>query len=384
MREAKEVCVAFLYAACWQKECKDFLAGAAPSHRLWGQIEMGRIGGKALVCPSFAGGRFGNRGWFLWQTLWLLWNQRSLHAVFAVHEVGAFPALVLRAIGLFRKPLVVLNFGLLHPKNARGFRKILWQNALRAAGGIISLVKGQIPEVARGFGVPEKCQFHIPLGVDLGFVGGGARPAGIGGVKGEAFLLAVGTNEGKDYPTLLEALPLGVRLVIVTDEYNERLIRAHRCFGEGVEVVTHVPIRRLRDLYREAAAVVIPLHDTPYGSGHTVFLENMAAGNLLVVSESRGMKGYARGGRNCLTVRVGDVADMRRALERALGGDKSLESIRQAAARDAAENFSMEQFATRVFEVLTGTLMEGSGRGMKGGERGKNSVFREEGRHATI
>jgi glycosyltransferase involved in cell wall biosynthesis len=270
--------------------------------------------------------------------------------------------------------LVVLNFGLLHPKNVTGWRRFLWKTFLPAADSVISLVEGQISEVKRAFGVPARMQFYVPLGVDTDFVREGVSEPQEAAACESGFVLAVGTNEGKDYGTLLEALPLGLKLVIITDEHNARLIRRHRCFGEGIEVLTRVPMRQLRDWYHRAALMVIPLHDTAYGSGHSVFLENLALGKLVVVSESRGMKGYARSKQNCLTVPVGDSKGLRETIQSVMNATGHYCGLGEAAGKDAVENFGIKKFASRVADILLDAIRCAGGqdrlRALDGRQRG--------------
>lgn len=384
MEDRKEACVAFLHPVFYQKEWDDFNRELVPSHRLWGQVEMERLGWAPLLCPRGKGffSRDAGWRWLVWQGFWLWRRRHEVHAVFAVHEVSALFALVLRAVGLLRMPLVVLNFGLLHPKNTRGMRRLLWKGALRYAASVVSLVEGQIPEVQKYFGIPRERQSYVPLGVDGEFLRSRcAQPAETTGAR-QKYTLAVGTNEGKDYGTLLEALPLGVRLVIVTDRHNAALIRAHRCYGADVEVLEGIPMQKLRELYHDASLVVIPLHDTPYGSGHTVFLENLALGKTLIVSSSRGMQGYARPGVNCLTVKVGDTRQLREAIQAVMKDPGCFENLQRAALKDAAENFSVGKFAAGISRVLAAALgAEGGAPGSGGCEKG---AAEKGGKHASV
>lgn len=386
MGEPKGACIAFLYPVCSQKEWDDFHRGVVPSHRLWGQVEMERQGWTTRMCPPGKGFLARDSGWrwLLWQTFWLWKNRHTVQAAFAVQEVSALFVLFLRVLGVVRLPVVVLNFGLLHPKNTRGMRRLMWKVALHAASGLVSLVEGQIPEIQNHFAVSRDRQFYVPLGVDLEFVRRRRSQVGESRPAEEGYLLAVGTNEGKDYGTLLEALPLGLRLIIVTDSYNAQIIRKHRCYGAGIEVLQGVPIQRLRELYQNAALVLIPLHDTPYGSGHTVFLENLALGKILVVSGSRGMQGYAREGVNCLRVKVGDTLQLRETIQAVMKEPNRYQGMGQAAWKDAEDNFSIEKFAAGMSRVIWGA-MRASGSGPEG-EEGKEQTggLEKGGKHASV
>lgn len=364
MDTKKKLSVAFLYPQDVGKEYRDFKAGLVPSHRLWGFVELENMGWRSLMCPPAPRllATMGGLGWRLWQSGWVWVNRRKIDAVFSIHEVSALFCLYLRLAGVLGVPVVVLNFGLLHPKNLRGIRKRIWRIGLSASSRVVSLVSRQVSALVECLGVPENIQHHVALGVDVPFM----RAHNRGHERGEEnsspktrFILAVGTNEGKDYETLLEALPLGERLVVVTDNYNARLISAHRCFGLGVEVLTRVPYQKLLSLYRDAELVVIPLHDRLYGSGHTVFLETLSLGKKILVSASSGMVGYANGGVNCVTVPVGDVGGLRRGLQWMLDHPLEAGLLARTGWVQANAEFLSQRFAELFARILSEVLKGG-------------------------
>ena len=322
------------------------IGGRVPSHRLWGFCEMGALGVGAELCATPDGlvAKLGNQGWRLWQTAWIL-SRREAEAVVAVHEVSACFLLLLKRFGVKCPPVILINLGLLHPKNRSGVRHLFWRALLPCADAVISLVESQSAAIAATFGVSiEKCHF-LPMPVETAFFKK-VKPE-----EEKGFCLAVGTNDGKDFETLVEALPLGQELVIVTDGFNAAKIRAHRCFGAGIRVLEAVPAVELRELYRQARVVVIPLLDTPHGSGHTVLLENMAMGKILIVSDTRSMRGYVRHGENAIVVPVGDPVALRSALRDVIAHAERFASMRERAAEEARSYFEVGCFARGVVAV---------------------------------
>ena len=342
--------VLFLYALPYWSEFVRYADGKIPSHRLWGAAELSRLGWAVVQCPDPKGwwGRLGGFGWRFWQCLWALRESGTAAGLVAVHEAGAVFLLAARRMGVLRSPCLVVNMALLHPRNLCGIRSLVWRWLLGGTDAIASLVNAQNERVAGHFGVsPERLVF-LPMGVDADF-GGVVDPD-----SEERFCLAVGTNDGKDFETLLEALPLGERLVIVTDDFNAEKVRRHPCFGAGIELRKAVEAIELRELYRRAAVIVIPLADTSHGSGHTVFLETIALGKLVIVSASRNMEGYAEAGVNALTVPVGDALALRDALVNALNSPRRFLQMRKNAAVEARRRFSMEGFGRRLDGWLRG------------------------------
>ncbi len=369
----------FAFAKPSSVELTRYKEGRVPSHRLWCFCEMGALGVGAELCatPDGLWEKLGDQGWRVWQTLWVL-GRKNAGAVVAVHEVSALLLLVLKRFGFRLPPLILINLALLHRKNCSGIRLWIWRVLLGGADAIISLVEAQRHAVVRTFGVSsERCHF-LPMPVECGFFKA-LNPS----VESE-FFLAVGTNDGKDFETLLEALPLGEKLVIVTDRFNAAKIRAHRCFGAGIEVYESVSALELRELYRQARLVVIPLADTGHGSGHTVFVENLALGKILVVSGSKSMRGYLKSGVNAISVPVGDSAALRAALQGVVAHPEQFAEMRERAAQDARARFDVMEFARGLLAVWDS--LDGK-RGSAPDERDvgiRGGALREKKNHAPI
>ncbi|NBV86959.1 MAG: glycosyltransferase [Verrucomicrobia bacterium] len=336
----------FAFAKPSSVELTRYKEGRVPSHRLWGFCEMEALGVGAELCatPDGLWEKLGDQGWRVWQTIWLL-HRRNAGAIVAVHEVSALLLLAFKRLGMRMPPLILINLALLHRKNCAGIRLRIWRLLLGGADAIVSLVEAQGDGIAKIFGVsPSRCHF-LPMPVDSAFFKS-AKP-----VVEREFCLAVGTNDGKDFETLLEALPLGMKLVIVTDGFNAAKIRAHRCFGAGIQVLETVPALELRELYRQARLVVIPLAETGHGSGHTVFVENLALGKILIVSASRGMRGYLRDGYNAVAVPVGDAEALRAALQSVALNPGRFAGMRERAVREALARFDVMEFARGLLAV---------------------------------
>lgn len=337
---------AFSYGAAF--ELQRVRKRTVPTHRLWGFVELEAFGWMVELSPELPTRWkiFGTMGWRLWQTLWLLRREKDAAGIVAVHEISACFLLILRALGWRGAPVVVLNLGLLHPKNSSGYRRWIWRRLLSKADAVVSLVQANSAELTRLFGVEPRRSKFLPMAVDPEFLG----RADVHEEKN--FVLAVGTNDGKDFETLLEALPLGVRLVVVTDSFNARKVRNHPCFGDLVEVMEAVPATALRELYMKASVVVIPLADTTHGSGHTVLLETMSMGKIVIVSCARCMRDYVSAGRTAMSVPVGDSTAMRAALEETLQHPERFKKMRERAEAQVRSVFEIRQFAGGLDGIL--------------------------------
>ncbi len=353
-RAGKPSRLLYLFSHCVGFELERIKNGLVPTHRLWGWVEMFKRGWSVELSPGLPDWWIfkGTMGWRVWQTLWLLRREEEAAAIVAVHEISALLVLLVRTLGWKGAPVIVLDLGLLHPKNSGGYRLWIWRLLLRKADRVVSLVRAKGRDLNSRFGVSLNRTVFFPMSVDCDFVGM-ADPS-----AEERFVLAVGTNDGKDFETLLEALPLGLRLVVVTDSYNAEKVRKHPCFGGSVEVRESTPAVELLGLYKSAGVVVVPLADTPHGSGHTVLLETMGMGKIVVVSNVRCMRDYIGGADAVLSVPVGDAKALRAAIEESLKYPERFRGLRERAAAVVRSKFNMERFG-QCFERLVTDLVAG-------------------------
>jgi glycosyltransferase involved in cell wall biosynthesis len=241
----------------------------------------------------------------IYQALAAVWRQRSVDAIFCVNEASAIPPLVLKRLGLLKTPIIVFNTALMHPRNRSGLRKKMWDWTLAAAEAVVSQTKMELHSVWKEFHLREDRQHFMPMLVDMDFM----QPEP--NVPLADYCLSVGTNEAKDFPTLMKAFPKNEKLIIVTDAYNAGIIEKAREPGMPVEVLQAIPITRIKRMYQEAKLTINPLTETPYGSGHTVVLENMVLGKPVIATRVGGMIDYYEAGVSAIDYEAGNVEDLR-------------------------------------------------------------------------
>jgi glycosyltransferase involved in cell wall biosynthesis len=157
-------------------------------------------------------------------------------------------------------------------------------------------------------------------------------------------ILAVGSDPSRDYQTLLTA-HIAKPLRIVT-----RLNVSIPQHVTNVDVIcgslqsSALSDRELRNLYRTAQIVAVPLKDVWQPTGQSVTMQAMACGRPVVLTHGRGLwdPKLLIDGENCLLVPPGDSASWTSAIER-LSGDPGLcAQIGAAARKTAVENFSLK------------------------------------------
>jgi glycosyltransferase involved in cell wall biosynthesis len=348
------VSVAMLYTSDWTHELRRYRRGLVPSHRLFGFAELERLGHRVELCRTPSGlWKLLPPGtaWRIFQALWVALCQRRYACVVATTEAPALPVLLLKAAGIVRRPVIVVSVALLHAKYATGLRRALWSRCIGRADVVIVYATDQVAAVRARFDLPSGRVLAVPLGVDTEFFSpadGGRREFGDG-----KFVLSVGTNEGKDFATLLRAMPSGRALRVVTDACNAEVIARSSRPDVPVVVEQAVPIARLRELYLAAGVHVIPLHEAGISSGQTVLLENMALGRAMIVSDVSGIRDYVEAGVTATVVPPGDVVSLRRAIEQSFEAPAVTAQIGCAAAEAARKRYSAQHFAARLSELIT-------------------------------
>ena len=339
--------ILFMFVVDWAKELADYERGAVPSHRLFGYAELKKMGHEPFIIsrPSFLRQFLAKPVfWRIYQALAAVWRQRNVDVIFAVNEASALPPLVLKRLGLLKTPMIVFNTALMHPRNRSGFRKKMWDWALAAAEAVVSQTKMELNTVWKEFGLREERQFLMHMLVDMEFFTPDPDVA-----PGD-YCLSVGTNEAKDFPTLMRAFPKNEKLIIVTDPYNAAIVEQHREPDMPVQVLQAIPITKLKRMYQEAKLTINPLTETPYGSGHTVVLENMVLGKPVIATRVGGMIDYFEEGVSAIGYEAGNVEELRQKIRTYLDNPGQFAHIgRQSPAW--VRPFSAEEFARTLLRI---------------------------------
>ena len=330
----------YLFNHPWGHEVSSFEAGLVPEHRFYGMFGLRERGHRVtfLTLPPKAQRWMDPSRWKVVQAVWAI---RGADAVIAAHEAAALPLLLFKALRLTRVPIVVMSVALVRPENLGGRRNRLLRVLLARAERVLVYATDQVDGVASAFGISTVA--FCPLGVDTSFFAPG--PADGQGAAGAS----VGSNEGKDFLTLVEALrTLDLPWLVVTDPRNAALIEAADP-PDGLQVRVAVPIDALRDVYRAAPVTVIPLHPATFSSGQTVMLELLSLGRPLVITDAPSIRDYVRDGVEATLVPAGDAKALAEAIRAAWTGPASNPAGR---ARALAE-FSVARQAERLEEFLS-------------------------------
>jgi glycosyltransferase involved in cell wall biosynthesis len=155
---------------------------------------------------------------------------------------------------------------------------------------------------AETFGIPVQ-RFDVVLW------GGDLRALSTPGPPAEAgdYVCAIGGNS-RDYQTLLAAaarLP-EIRFVAVVRPDNLRGLRV----PPNVIVRTNVPFEVAMNILHYAKFMVLPLAGTEVPCGHVTIVFAMQFGKAYIITDSAGVRDYAKDQINALTVRCGSVDEV--------------------------------------------------------------------------
>lgn len=115
-----------------------------------------------------------------------------------------------------------------------------------------------------------------------------------------------------------------------------------------------VPYERFFELLRNARAVVVPLADRDdRTAGQQTYLNAMALGKAVIVTDSPGVREYVEDGRTGIVVPPGDPAALARAMRWALdpANAAAVKQMTAAAAHTARTTFSPDRYAQALLAV---------------------------------
>ncbi len=271
---------------------------------------------------------------------WLGFTRRGSF-YFVTAENTALPLAMLLK---FRKgaTLVFIGHRLTTPQKSR----MITMLGLSAAIGAILCYSRQQERFIRGIGLPAQKVRRIAFQVDERFfTPGETRVQGSG-------VVSVG-RELRDYPTLFDAMAgTGVPVTVVASSpWSKRGDRTkERRIPENVTLRKGLSSEELRDLYRNAAVVVVPLMNVDWPAGVTSLFEAQACGRPVVISASEGILDSLDPGA-AVTVPCGDAAALRGAVLHLIGAPDEAEAVGAEGLKSVLKARTLDQFVDRIAET---------------------------------
>jgi glycosyltransferase involved in cell wall biosynthesis len=208
--------------------------------------------------------------------------------------------------------LAVVTCWLAHLLTSSGaVRRAGYRWAYQSVDRLYYLSENQGPMLSEQLRLPVDRLRYLPFGVDDEFF----RPTG---EPDDDYVLVVGRDRGRDWPTLLRAVDaIDMRVKICC---RPRDLEGHPV-PSGVEVLGYVDRNVYRHLLGRARVVAIAARPLVYPSGQSVLLEAMAMGRTVVVTQTEALAGYITEGVTALTVPPGDPSALRQRILEAASDD---------------------------------------------------------------
>ena len=339
-------------------------AGDAPTEFLFGAIELEQAGHEILhfeVDPRAEVNKLARRaidgeagrGRFpphlsaasLRDTVRLRRELGSCDVVVASTTGTAMSLATWRATGLVRRPLVGIVAGLVNDVWSRA-RSRTTRLLLRRMHAVL-YGEGELePLLARA---PElRDRLHVnTFGVDTSFW----APAK--GGRGTC-VLAIGNDGHRDWETLVRAaseIPAPVR--IFTGSPRPADLPPHTSWeraGWHEQVLTDDEVR---ELYRSAAVVVVPVKDVPQPSGQSVTLQAMACARPVVLSKTKGLWSSSElsDGENVSFVPPADPDALASAVRRLLDDRERADGLGRSGREEVERGATVSAYAQRLLEI---------------------------------
>lgn len=254
-----------------------------------------------------------------------------------------------RELGAFRAPVVGILLGLADDPAPRWPRRRLNGYLLRRMWSQLFGEGEMAPLLAR---YPQAAARVIvnQFGVDTAFWTPGD------GAEGDA-VLSLGKDSRRDWGLLVEAagkLDCPVRILTGREIAGPLPPNVTRLDGTWKEAA-------LRELYRRARCVVIPLRESFRPAGQSVCLQAMACGRPVVLTRTRGLWSSAtvRDGENVLLVPPGDASALVTAVETLLADPGRRRGLGACARETVCRDARIQQFAERLERLCRAALAGG-------------------------
>ena len=259
----------------------------------------------------------------------------------------------LRRLGRLKARVLFIAMGVL-PADASPLRRAVTRRLLRGVS-LAPLSRAEETYLINALG-PDQDIAYLPFGVDDRFW----KPPSEGG-SGGGYVLSIGNDPHRDYATLAASwrpefppLKIVTRLPVPASDGAVEVIAGdwNRQFLGDAEV---------RELFRGALFVVLPLTDTIQPSGQSACLQAMACGKAVVISDIAGLfdRGALVDGETCILTPPGSVAGLRERVEDLLGDTARAEAIGRRARAAVEEHFTVDIMAAGLKQRLESLLAAG-------------------------
>ena len=332
--------------------------GLYPSHHLYGTLELSKNRDIDIITPDHVKYRFLN--WignffdigFLDQQIRAILLRNKYDILYAPYAASNTKLLVvLKLLGLFRKPIVILVhhplFG--QPSTSR-WKRFLVKTLIRQYDSIIFCSKKMRADLTSAYDFDghytKKHFFSSHLGVDLHFY---KKYVVKIAEKETKFIMSAG-NTARDFDVLVRAcekLDVTLKIYCSPQSFPKSPIPPHIQIYSG-----EFPFQQICKDYNAALFILIPLSDSPSGMfGMTSLLDALAMGKPVIMTRNGNIDidvGEENAG---ISLQDNSMEAWTNSISKLLDDIPTLEQMSSNSAR-LAEKFDIKRFATCLESVI--------------------------------
>jgi glycosyltransferase involved in cell wall biosynthesis len=291
-----------------------------------------------------------------------VWPLRQQDVVYVTGEdIGLPLAFLLRLFG-FRRPKLIVRME--QPSFGRTeFRRFLFRTllgfTLPRIHTILCRTEAHVAYLQRNFDLSKTEVNFSPETTDTAFFNPAHTPVPLQSVRSlpKPYIVSAGL-EMRDYETLISAvsgLPV-TALICAGSPWAKVHYRPSNGLPENV-IVRSFNQLEMRELYRSAAFVVLPVKPTQRACGMNVILEAWSMGRAVIASRTEGLVSYIQDRITGYFVTPGDAGELRSAIVRLLEDPLETKRLGQNGYREVRRELYLERY----LETVAATIERAAG-----------------------
>jgi glycosyltransferase involved in cell wall biosynthesis len=268
--------------------------------------------------------------------------------VLSTVDTLGFPVVLLRGIGLIRRPVVYVSIGL--PErimSLNGAMRQFYRCLFRKMQAVIAYGHAESAWIREWLQDSGPDVSFVPFGVDTTIF----SPANRGACSVD--VLSIGADAQRDNAILMDYAEKhpGVSLRIIT---TSSLADALGSWPANTQILKDVPFAAIRGYLSEARVVALPVKENTYSGATTTLLQAMSMAKPVVVSNVGAIReGYGlRDSENCLLVQPGDGTAFAIAIDRLLSNLSFAEELGRNARLHVSSSLSWSAYVENMMAVI--------------------------------
>lgn len=316
----------FLYKTPREKIYKNWETGKGPDTILYGSNHLKKLGYK-VDFYDFTFSKFNPVRWIFYpiflfirkssgfgfkmdQALCLLPIINSYDAIISTVDSAGLPFLLLKKLGLFRKPIIYCSIDFAHRlDNKKNLLFNLYKSLLQKASLILCYSHGEV-KILKKY---NKNVFFIKIGTDINYYKDVKRHKKM---KSKVKILSFGRDSSRDYKTLIDAVEgekdKEVTIVCGRENLNRMTV------PDNINIEIDLPAAKLKEEIAKADIVVIPTLKVGRAAGQLSMLDSFASSKPTIISNIESLlKTYdLKPSRDCIIYEPGNTNDLKNKIQK--------------------------------------------------------------------